>query len=419
MASTNCYDWDAAWPFPPPSNLESGKHLSLPMEFDQDESFSPWTNVESSRMLDSGKHFTPPTDLLVQDHSFSPWADDSDFQLSTNSTTHSNMLSMQVGTVHDGMLSNNASGDDQNNEPAPPSLNSLQPSTVSSELNYHSSTVSDLEESTVHNRKPSAPGSPEFAHNEIPLSSPRELPSTISPGLNTNIPPIRPSACNIELHSSHPSHEDDEENTSQAPSTSMQQLVNPTIGYATFNNLAQGDQVNQYIYTQDLLWDKIAGVGASHNSNMQFSRGSCMPGTCKTVLQLLHEWKNSGCQTYPVCWLSGAAGVGNQIPKHNNPDSLILSIAHGLIVARPYLQDSMYQRITSDPHILDATLEDQYEELVLKSLNHSSPSPVFTTSKVPDLVVIDGLDECGDDTTQQQILNLIFSTYHQSFHFPL
>ncbi|KAF9258495.1 hypothetical protein L218DRAFT_1064827, partial [Marasmius fiardii PR-910] len=103
-------------------------------------------------------------------------------------------------------------------------------------------------------------------------------------------------------------------------------------------------------------------------------------------------------------------------PKRDNPTSLILSIAYGLIGARPYLKDSICQRITSDPHILDATLEDQYEELVLKNLNHSSPSP---ESPTPDLVIIDGLDECGDDTAQWQILTLIFSTYHQSFDFPL
>ncbi|KAF9255318.1 hypothetical protein L218DRAFT_841182, partial [Marasmius fiardii PR-910] len=146
---------------------------------------------------------------------------------------------------------------------------------------------------------------------------------------------------------------------------------------------------NNDLESLTVLWDKIAGVGASHNSDLQFDRGSCMPGTRKTVLQLLHEWKDSGCQTHPVCWLSGAAGVGKSAialsiakewetnglvssffffrsdPKRNNPISLILSIAHGLLVARPYLKDSMYQRITSDPHILEATLEDQYKELVL------------------------------------------------------
>ncbi|KAF9255313.1 hypothetical protein L218DRAFT_950863 [Marasmius fiardii PR-910] len=177
---------------------------------------------------------------------------------------------LQVGTIHDGMPPNDSSSDYQNKELALPSLNDLQPFTAPSELSYHSSSsVSGLEESAAHNREPSAPGFPEFAHSEVPLSSPNELPSTISPDLtHNNILPKRLPTCDIELHSSHPSHEDQGENTSQAPSTPVQHIENSTIGHETFNNLAQGNQFNQYNYTQDLLWDKVAGVGASHNSKL-------------------------------------------------------------------------------------------------------------------------------------------------------
>ncbi|KAF9258198.1 hypothetical protein L218DRAFT_837178, partial [Marasmius fiardii PR-910] len=139
-----------------------------------------------------------------------------------------------------------------------------------------------------------------------------------------------------------------------------------------------------------VLWDKISGVGASHNSNLQVSRGSCMPGTHEAVLKCIEDWEHSESQRFPVCWLSGAGGVGKSAialtiakeweksglaasffffrsdPKRNNPDSLILSIAHSLVVARPYLQDSVYQRINDDPCILEARLEQQYQELVLK-----------------------------------------------------
>ncbi|KAF9261364.1 hypothetical protein L218DRAFT_838319, partial [Marasmius fiardii PR-910] len=56
-----------------------------------------------------------------------------------------------------------------------------------------------------------------------------------------------------------------------------------------------------------VLWDSIPGIEASHNPDIQFSRGPCMSGTHRTVLQLLHKWNNSECQGYSVCWLSGAA----------------------------------------------------------------------------------------------------------------
>ncbi|KAF9259150.1 SCA7-domain-containing protein [Marasmius fiardii PR-910] len=95
-------------------------------------------------------------------------------------------------------------------------------------------------------------------------------------------------------------------------STTFQHLVNPTITNAMFNNLTHGNQYNQNIYIRDLLWDAISDVKASHNAELQAGtgRGCCQPGTREKVLKLIHEWSITGCQTLPVCWLSGAAGVG-------------------------------------------------------------------------------------------------------------
>ncbi|KAF9261374.1 hypothetical protein L218DRAFT_870388, partial [Marasmius fiardii PR-910] len=175
-----------------------------------------------------------------------------------------------------------------------------------------------------------------------------------------------------------------------------------------------------------VLWDKIAGVGASHDSDLQFARGCCMPGTRKAVLQLLRDWKDLQCYHFPVCWLSGAAGTGKSAIalsiakewekkglvdsffffrsdlKHNNPDSLILSIAHSLADMRPHLHHSIHQKVHKYPHILEATLENQYTEVVLSNLNYPPHSLLFP-SRIPDLVIIDGLDECGDATTQQRV----------------
>ncbi|KAF9261314.1 hypothetical protein L218DRAFT_1001826 [Marasmius fiardii PR-910] len=249
------------------------------------------------------------------------------------------------------------------------------------------------------------------------------------------------SACNIGLHSSYLSHEYQQENKqfSWGPSASTQ-LVNPRINQAVFNHLKHGNQYNynHNFYTRDLLWNKIAGVGASHNSNLQVTRGSCLPGTCQAVSQCIQDWKSSESQRFPVCCLSGAAGVGKSaialtIAKEwetdglaasffffqsdsrlNNPDSLILSIAHSLVVTRPYLQDSVYQRVNSDPHILEAGFEEQYQELVLNNLNCSPPQ--FAVQPL-DIVIIDGLDEWSDAATQNHILSIIFSTYQT--HSPL
>ncbi|KAG7085427.1 hypothetical protein E1B28_002988 [Marasmius oreades] len=211
------------------------------------------------------------------------------------------------------------------------------------------------------------------------------------------------------------------------------------IGKAIFNNVGR-DQFNQNLYTGNPLWEAIADVGASHNSEQQVDRDGCMPGTREAVLNLIRQWRVPGCQSLPVCWLSGAAGVGKSAialsvaeeceedglvasffffrsdPKRNNASSLILSIAHGLVVTRPHLKPFLDQKIAADPRILKARLEDQYKKLILQNLNHPPPS---STQSTPDLVIIDGLDECGDAAMQRRVLSIIFSTYQQLFHHPL
>ncbi|KAG7086909.1 hypothetical protein E1B28_002827 [Marasmius oreades] len=205
------------------------------------------------------------------------------------------------------------------------------------------------------------------------------------------------------------------------------------IGNAVFNNVGR----DQNYFTGNPLWEAIADVGASHNSEQQVDRGRCLPGTRKAVLKLIRQWRVSNCKSMPICWLSGTAGVGKSAialtvaeecekdglvasffffrsdPKRNNPSSLILSITHGLVVTRPHLKPFVDQRIAVDPRILKARLEDQYKELILENLNHPPHQ------RVPDLVVIDGLDECSDAATQRRVLSIIFSTYQQPYHYPM
>ncbi|KAG7086913.1 hypothetical protein E1B28_002829 [Marasmius oreades] len=58
--------------------------------------------------------------------------------------------------------------------------------------------------------------------------------------------------------------------------------LNTTIGQAVFNNVGR----DQNYFTGNPLWEAIADVGASHNSEQQVDRGRCLPGTRETVLKL-------------------------------------------------------------------------------------------------------------------------------------
>ncbi|KAG7094241.1 hypothetical protein E1B28_007846 [Marasmius oreades] len=227
-----------------------------------------------------------------------------------------------------------------------------------------------------------------------------------------------------------------------------------TINGGEFNNVGR-DLIRNFYATvtnpHKTLWDTIAGVGASYNSSLQFDRGNCLPGTREAVLRDIHEWSISGSDSPPVCWLSGTAGVGKSAialtvarscaennrlaasffffrfdPKRNNPSLLMLTIAHGLVTTIPSLHPIIHGKIATDPRILEATLEDQFKELIVSPLLERSwwrclqeqilPWSVW---KQPNLVIIDGLDECNNSDTQLRLISILMSAYQQSPHLPL
>ncbi|KAJ8076236.1 hypothetical protein PM082_000655 [Marasmius tenuissimus] len=193
------------------------------------------------------------------------------------------------------------------------------------------------------------------------------------------------------------------------------------------------------------LWDAIAGVGASHKAEHQFARGACLEGTREAVLAILREWGLAEGQRHPICWLSGAAGVGKSSialtiarfyqnknmlassffffpsdPKRNNPSALVLTIAHGLVTMIPLMRNYIEERISRDPTILEDTLEEQFQALVVEpALKWSRQRAIWGSPVGPHVVILDGLDECGDEETQLRILALIQSAYAQTPRFPL
>ncbi|KAK1235921.1 hypothetical protein PQX77_000831 [Marasmius sp. AFHP31] len=195
-----------------------------------------------------------------------------------------------------------------------------------------------------------------------------------------------------------------------------------------------------------------AGVGASHKAEHQFERGNCLPGTRVEALRKIYDWRSSEQQRHPICWLSGPAGVGKSAiamtvaqecendgslassffffrtdPKRNNPSTLIPTIAHDLASTTTLIRNHIEQTISKDPRILEAVLEAQFRELIIKpALSWSrqrSPWGFFTnlpgSPVVSNVVVIDGLDECSNEDDQLRILSIIQSAYHQEPHFPL
>ncbi|KAJ8082897.1 hypothetical protein PM082_008754 [Marasmius tenuissimus] len=221
------------------------------------------------------------------------------------------------------------------------------------------------------------------------------------------------------------------------------------INYGRDQFTSDNVQVNNFVSPMTRLRDAIVGVGASHMSQQQFDRGlECLEGTRVAIIRAILDWLASKDWSSPICWLSGAAGVGKSSiamtvaksrerdglassffffrpdPKRNNPSALVLSIAHDLAVRMPFAESFINRRISKDPTILEANLEDQFRELVFKPcVRWRQPrhlvSKLPLARKEPTLVIIDGLDECSDEDTQRYILSTILTSYKQSCRFPL
>ncbi|KAL0068348.1 hypothetical protein AAF712_004426 [Marasmius tenuissimus] len=229
------------------------------------------------------------------------------------------------------------------------------------------------------------------------------------------------------------------------------QMVNGEV------NSAGRDLVNNFYMLvgnpNKSIWGMIARIGASHKAEQQFERGHCLQGTREEVLRIIREWLSAKGGVPPIFWLSGAAGVGKSAiamtvaeacekegglvssffffrsdPKRNNPSALWLTIAYGLALKMPVMRSVIEQRIYADPMILEASLEHQFRDLIL------NPDPTWNwegglwgfvkdlscaVPSVPNVIVIDGLDECGDEPTQLRILSIIRSAFQEVPHLPL
>ncbi|KAL0062731.1 hypothetical protein AAF712_010426 [Marasmius tenuissimus] len=203
---------------------------------------------------------------------------------------------------------------------------------------------------------------------------------------------------------------------------------------AAHQNVNYGEgQVNNFNTTLPeplkCLWDAIAGVGASHKAEHQFARGACLRDFSEAAWCSFANggWPKTNFSRYAGSRSYEEKGVlvssfffFRSDPRRNNPSALVPMIAHGLTTTTPLMQNYIEQKISTDPTILDAALEVQFRELVVDpALRWSSQRAIWGSPVGPHIVILDGLDECGNEETQLRILAIIRSAYEQTAQFPL
>lgn len=183
----------------------------------------------------------------------------------------------------------------------------------------------------------------------------------------------------------------------------------------------------------DILLEASA-PGAFHNSGERFDPPKCHPRTRIHILDKIMNWIVGEVESDRfIMWLYGPAGAGKSAIaqtiaeqchasslllasfffsrtdlKRNNGKYLIASIAYQIALNVPKARGAIEAAIDRDPAIFHRSLEAQLTMLIIEPLAQLSPS-----NPGPNLIIIDGLDECRDPQVQQHILRAVSNILQQ------
>jgi len=157
---------------------------------------------------------------------------------------------------------------------------------------------------------------------------------------------------------------------------------------------------------------------ALYNSSKRWAEHAvtCKPETGKKILDEVRSWADS--RTTPVCWLSGPAGTGKTTVAHtiakeydergrlaatfflwrktghrDDINKIVPTLAHQIAAkipsARKRMEENLILKDGSRAPLMDPpsrfSLEEQLSKLLITIVNPTDPN----------LIVIDGLDECS------------------------
>ncbi|KAI9708147.1 MAG: hypothetical protein M1828_003096 [Chrysothrix sp. TS-e1954] len=196
------------------------------------------------------------------------------------------------------------------------------------------------------------------------------------------------------------------------------------------------EQLRDIQYSFAVLQDSVifsllpVAEGASFNSLEEGHQPTCLSGTRAALLSQIFSWANDA-NGKAIFWLKGVAGTGkstisrtvaktlqdegqlaaNFFFKRGEGDRgssrrLFTTLAAQLIENKniPSLQQSVAIAVSQNRSIANKSLQEQFEELLLKPLA-ASQSSITRSSKL--VVVIDALDECDDRTDEIRRVRLL------------
>jgi len=181
------------------------------------------------------------------------------------------------------------------------------------------------------------------------------------------------------------------------------------------------------------LLENIAEQALHDANNTGFDLPKCYPGTREAIQKDLSEWVRNVERKHPIYWLYAPAGSGKTAVAKtladsfsnpatplsgllasfffrrshvNNEKKFVATIAYQVKTKIPITSRFIIDAIKADPAIFQKDLQVQLSKLILIPLNHASKM-VKEKANWPQLIIIDGLDECAGHDAQLTVLDVV------------
>ncbi|KAF9011413.1 hypothetical protein BDQ17DRAFT_1405823 [Cyathus striatus] len=208
---------------------------------------------------------------------------------------------------------------------------------------------------------------------------------------------------------------------------------NFVINRATFvEKQINNEKDDIFTALQQLL--QYVAQGATHDSGEQYDAPKCHPDTRKQLLSDINQWIKEPDKETGIMYLHGSAGAGKSSiarsvcekasqsgylgasfffwrgsQDRNNAKKLFPTIAYQLAMLNNVLSGHILAEIQLNPQLIyDAPVGYQFQKLIVEpclKLVESCQPPLYCVGR--SAIVIDGLDECLDQTMQIAILKLL------------
>ncbi|EKM76693.1 hypothetical protein AGABI1DRAFT_78113, partial [Agaricus bisporus var. burnettii JB137-S8] len=167
--------------------------------------------------------------------------------------------------------------------------------------------------------------------------------------------------------------------------------------------------------------------GAVSNSSARYPPPRCHPGTRLAVLERCLHFITNCTGKRKIRWVVGFAGVGKSAIMQSVADSpnlpvtchvsvffsingrddgtkAIITLCYQLAAKSEPYRLFIEREVARDPSLLQSSMPVQFEKFIIEPFIHKSQ---LLHSPERILIIIDGLDECKNLRTQQELLRLI------------